>query len=393
MAGVGEDLGMAMPEVLELCIQLDSLAYSTYRDMAKACSDPAIARVFQQMAEEERAHVTWWKELRDAWDKGLIPDVVSDTESLVQNLRSIAEELTQTLPESFEGVSTTRMLEAAAHIEFYMLDPAFAELIELTDPGAARSHRESYGRHIERLVGAIEQAHEESDLARFLARVLRRTWSDNVTLSMFAMRDPLTALYNRRGMGVHLRHWLAWSDRYGRPLAVLLLDVDDFKTVNDRFGHASGDRALKEVARCLRRSVRGSDIVARYGGDEFAIIAPETEDEELRKLMQRIVKACCEASALAEDGTAMRLRVSVGAAVVTGDGWQAGDVGADRRTGGGGSRRKVADEKARPKTPGKPRTKEHRGGISMDRLLAAADRSLYAAKAEGKNRAGEPIAY
>jgi len=383
---------MAMPEVLELCIRLDSLAYSTYRDMAKACADPAVARVFGQMAKEERAHVTWWKELRDAWDKGLIPDVVSDTESLVQNLRSIAEDLNQTLPESFDRISTTRMLEAAAHIEFYMLDPAFAELIELTDPGGARSHRESYSRHIERLVAAIEQAHDEGDLARFLARVLRRTWSDNVTLSMFAMRDPLTALYNRRGMSVHLRHWLAWADRYGRPVAVLLVDVDDFKAINDTFGHATGDRTLKEVAHCLRRSVRGSDIVARYGGDEFAIIAPETEDEELRKLMQRIVEASCEASALAEDGTAVPLRVSVGAAVVTGDGWQSEGEAEGARTSSAAGRKAPAG--AAPKKPTRARSKGHRSrGISMDRLLAEADRSLYTAKAEGKNRAGEPITY
>ena len=387
---------MAMPEVLELCIQLDALAYSTYRDMAKVCPDPTVARVFSQMAREARSHVTWWKDLRDAWDKGLIPDIVSDTESLVLNLRSIAEELTRSLPASFEGASTTQMLETAAHIEFYMLDPAFAELIELTDPGAARSHRESYSRHIDRLVTAIERAHEEGDLARFLARVLRRTWSDNLTLSMYAMRDPLTALYNRRGMSVHLRHWLAWANRYGRPVAVLLVDVDDFKAINDTYGHASGDRALKEVAHCLRRSVRTSDIVVRYGGDEFAIIAPETEGDELRHLMQRIVEASCEASALAEDGTALPLRVSVGAAVVTGNGWQSpeGEETSREAPVGGGKSAGAPPSQPPSRRAAAGRRSGHRsGGISLDRLLAAADRSLYAAKAEGKHRAGEPITY
>lgn len=222
---------MAMPEVLDLCIQMDSLAHTTYLDMASACSDPSISRVFQQMAKEEKAHVTWWEGLRAAWDTGLIPDIVSDSESLVMNLRAIARELPASLPASFEGQSTDRMLEVAAHMEFYMLDPAFAELIELTDPGGARTHRESYSHHIDRLVGAIEQGHQESDLARFLARVLRRTWSDNVTLTMYAMRDPLTALYNRRAMNAYLGHWLAWARRYGRPVSVLLVDVDDFKSI------------------------------------------------------------------------------------------------------------------------------------------------------------------
>ncbi len=360
---------MAMPEVLDLCVQLDTFAHATYKSMAKTCPNPAVARVFEQMAKEERAHVRWWKDLRDAWDKGLIPDIVSDTESLVLNLRNIAEELPAALPGSFEDQSTERMLEAAAHIEFYMLDPVFGELIELTDPGGARSHREAYSRHIDRLVTAIEQSYERGDLARLLARVLRRTWNDNLTLSMYAMRDPLTALFNRRGLSAHLRQWLAWAERYGRPISVLLVDVDDFKSINDAYGHATGDRALKEVALTLRRSVRSSDVVVRYGGDEFAIIAPETDGEELRTLMQRIVDSSCEASVLAEDGTPVTLCVSVGAAVVSGE---------------------AAEAIAQTRTPA-PATGA--GAISMDGLLAAADQSLYAAKAQGKNRAGEPILY
>lgn len=344
-----------MREVLEHCIRIDAFAHDTYAAMADVCDDADVAAVFRRMAKEERGHVAWWEDLLEAWDKGLIPDIVSDTEALTMNLRHLAEELPKSVPDSFAGLSADRMLEVAARMEFYLLDPVFGELIEFTDPGGARSHRESYGRHIERLVTAIEVSYGDSDLARFLSRVLRKTWHDNVALAMYATRDPLTALYNRRGMMAHLRHWLAWAERYERPVAVVLIDIDDFKAINDRHGHAVGDSALREIARALARSVRGSDIVVRYGGDEFAIVAPESDLAELHGLMQRVLKTVRSASVLAQDGSRIPLSVSVGGALAD---------GAEIDT-----------------------------SISSDALLAAADRSLYAAKLSGKDRAADPALY
>jgi diguanylate cyclase (GGDEF)-like protein len=381
---------VSMPEVLDLCVQLDSLAQHAYHDMASACTDAEVAHVFELMAKDGHTHVRWWQDLRDAWDKGLIPDIVSDSESLVMSLRCMAEELPASLPASYDGLSTSRMLEAAAHIELCMLDPVFYELVELTDPGGARLRRGAYDRHVNRLVKAIEEGSDQGDLSQFMTRVLRRTWSDNITLSMHAMRDPLTGLYNRRGMIDHLRHWLSWAERYGRPVAVILIDVDDFKAINDAYGHATGDRALREVAHCLKRSARGSDIVVRYGGDEFAVIAPETEGAGLRDLMQRIVDASCEASVLADDGGAVPLCVSAGAAVTSSAPARAHGMGG---TGVGASAAAGASVAAVAPTATAGRGVDRKAARTIDGLLAAADHSLYEAKQRGKNRAGDPVVY
>ncbi|MBU6406559.1 MAG: GGDEF domain-containing protein [Alphaproteobacteria bacterium] len=99
-----------------------------------------------------------------------------------------------------------------------------------------------------------------------------------------AERDPLTGALNRRGFMRALEQAIAFADRYREPAAVVFIDLDAFKTVNDAFGHAAGDAVLKHVARLLMSHVRESDIVGRLGGDEFGVIlARAAPDEAVRK--------------------------------------------------------------------------------------------------------------
>jgi diguanylate cyclase (GGDEF)-like protein len=102
-----------------------------------------------------------------------------------------------------------------------------------------------------------------------------------------SLTDPLTGLANRRQMDVVLER--AWAAaRRGEPLALVVVDLDDFKAVNDAQGHLAGDRVLRAVADALRQEVRGSDLVVRYGGDEFVIILPRGTEEGARALVERV---------------------------------------------------------------------------------------------------------
>ena len=103
-----------------------------------------------------------------------------------------------------------------------------------------------------------------------------------------AQTDPLTGLANRRALRQALERELARAERYGHPCAVLVLEIDRFKQVNDRFGHLQGDEALRKVAATLRGSCRATDVLVRFGGDEFVVVMPFTPVDEGRRVGERI---------------------------------------------------------------------------------------------------------
>jgi diguanylate cyclase (GGDEF)-like protein len=103
-----------------------------------------------------------------------------------------------------------------------------------------------------------------------------------------ATLDELTGLSNRRGFMVLARHALQWCQRQGNPATLLYMDLDEFKSINDRFGHAEGDLALKAFAHCLMEAVRGSDVIARLGGDEFLVLLTDSTPELALLAVERL---------------------------------------------------------------------------------------------------------
>jgi diguanylate cyclase (GGDEF)-like protein len=143
-----------------------------------------------------------------------------------------------------------------------------------------------------------------------------------------ALSDPLTGIANRRALLGRADYEIARHTRARHTFAVVMLDLDGFKSLNDRFGHAAGDDLLRDVASSLTRAMRAQDTVARLGGDEFCVLAPETDDGGTAQLAHRVKQAVGDVSAGVDS-----VGASVGVAVFPQDGRTAAELmhAADQR--------------------------------------------------------------
>ncbi len=173
---------------------------------------------------------------------------------------------------------------------------------------------------------------------------LERAVTGQEQLRHLASTDPLTGAMNRRALGEKLEQEMDRAARYASLLTCMMIDIDNFKLINDTYGHLTGDRILKQLAALLKREQRSPDVVARYGGEEFVVLLPETTTGESRNFAERVLKRVSGFD-FGEPGRPVRVTISIGLASYP-----------DERVTDGES------------------------------LLKLADQHLYRAKSEGRNR-------
>ncbi len=158
-----------------------------------------------------------------------------------------------------------------------------------------------------------------------LRRTVLRLQSEVATTRRLAYHDPLTGLPNRHLLRDRLEQGAMRASRDGTRVALVMLDLDQFKAVNDELGHEAGDRLLCEVAERLQSCTRGADTVCRYGGDEFIVMLPGvTGNQEVERVTQKI-RACIAGQPFDLEGRNVRIGVSVGVAML-----RPGDLGTEK---------------------------------------------------------------
>lgn len=165
-------------------------------------------------------------------------------------------------------------------------------------------------------VGAMSMDELRAEVARLGDELIRAEWQI-AELEARADVDPFLDIFNRRGFERELRRSLAFIQRYGAQAALVFIDLDGFKDVNDRHGHAAGDGLLKQVAQTLTANVRASDVVARYGGDEFAVLLWHIPEEQAR-LKARDLERVIDATAIEQGGARLSVGASAGMVPLTG---------------------------------------------------------------------------
>jgi diguanylate cyclase (GGDEF)-like protein len=161
---------------------------------------------------------------------------------------------------------------------------------------------------------------EFEETNRDLTEKNARLQQANEVLNQLSITDGLTKLHNHRFFQDHLTREIKRVDRAGEALSMLLIDIDDFKKLNDRFGHAAGDELLTRLAPILNTAIRETDLAARYGGEEFVILAPNTNLKGAYRLAEKVRTTIAESSFILDDSLRpMRVTVSIGVAQFAGN--------------------------------------------------------------------------
>jgi two-component system cell cycle response regulator len=247
-----------------------------------------------------------------------------------------------------DGIATCRLLMADARtrdipVIFLSARGEAADLREGLEAGAHDYVRKPF--HADELVARVQSALRFKRKQDELVAARRELEAKNTELARLAVMDGLTELYNHTHLLKQLEGEFLRASRYGKRLSFLMMDIDYFKRVNDRFGHRTGDRMLREMAAIFRAQLRSIDVVGRYGGEEFAVILPETDHEGALAIAERLRQAVeTHPFELGEEGEPLRVTISIGVATFPG-----------------------------------PRVKR------AEDLVETADRRLYQAKAGGRN--------
>ncbi|MBU0943147.1 MAG: GGDEF domain-containing protein [Proteobacteria bacterium] len=209
------------------------------------------------------------------------------------------------------GEQIDRLIDAVGErarevLDLFAIDPGeikpFSQIMQEANEELGRLNL-SY----EQIVLELKQAKQSAEK---LAMELKQA---NDSLRELAVRDGLTGLYNHRHFQEVLQAELERGGRYGHPIAMLMVDIDFFKSVNDNYGHPAGDKVLKEVSQVLVSLVRNCDFVARYGGEEFAVVLPVTGASGAKVLAQRLRRGV-EQKEIEYNGKLISVTISIGLA-------------------------------------------------------------------------------
>jgi diguanylate cyclase (GGDEF)-like protein len=211
-----------------------------------------------------------------------------------------------------------QLARVAARVETERRVPDFPDNLGARELGRLSEAMQSMARSLLTTEQELQQTN-----ATLEAQVQQRTaelQTANAALEHLAARDPLTGLYNRRSLDARLAEAQALDRRYGagngRVHGLLLVDVDHFKRVNDQFGHPAGDAVLRQLAQLLQANVRVTDVAARFGGEEFAVLLPELAGPLEAVMAAEKIRTAVEAALFPEVG---KVTVSLGVSLASPD--------------------------------------------------------------------------
>ncbi len=283
-------------EIVETCLDMDTRAIEIYRNLSQSTSNEELKKFWDHMSEEESQHVVCWKDLLGLVDEGIIPQIFSNPENTLDELKENFNKINELSVQSVQETELTENFVLAFRLEFYLLHPALERLWHFY--GIIRKEEynpeQEYENHIHEFIVAMRTFGAVTDALEALGETVEKMWFHARSMALDANVDELTGLLNRRGFFNTMTSLASLAKRNMFDSAILMIDIDHFKRINDTFGHQAGDEVLRNVARSIKSQIRASDIAGRFGGEEFILFLPQIEKESIYPLAEKIRTAIQE---------------------------------------------------------------------------------------------------
>jgi diguanylate cyclase (GGDEF)-like protein len=264
-----------MLQIARLCLRLEETAVTVYRKLFAQAPTVELAAFWEDMVQDESAHVDFWRRVVQTGEKSGLPDQFEDKDQVLRELGMALLRAEDLIRRCDDECTVSGAFLLAYRVEVGMLNPAMAVLLNvLASMADGESPEVQYTAHIEKFVDGLVRHSGVTPELELLGETLRGLWRENRTMAKLATRDDLTGVLNRRGFLGIAAQLSFLAQRNEKTVAILMIDLDRFTALNGRFGHEVGDDLLRGVAQTLTRTLRTSDIVARWGGDEFVVLLP-----------------------------------------------------------------------------------------------------------------------
>jgi diguanylate cyclase (GGDEF)-like protein len=297
-----------LAEIITLCQQLDMKAAEVYTELTSLAETPELQEFWQKMAAEERTHVKFWEMVTDLEQCGVLPQFFDDPETIIGELRNTSQKIELLRERCRKAPDVGNQFILAFRVEFYLLHPVFETFFHFVNQISEEPTPEDhYEDHLNNFIAALNRWGSVTPELELVGETLTRLWHENKLLAIQSFHDPLTDVMNRRGFFATIPPLLHYAQRRGLSATVMMIDIDDFKSVNDRYGHQKGDEVIKGVAHSIRTHTRGSDLVGRYGGEEFIVFLLDVNGQKSLAIAEKI-----RAYIAAECFTAIPVTASIG---------------------------------------------------------------------------------
>lgn len=282
-----------LKEIVDTCLEMDEHAIEIYHNLSKTTENEELKKFWEHMSREESLHVICWKNLSGLVEEKIIPQIFENPEATLRDLKENSEKILDLSKQSSASKMLTESFVLAFRLEFYLVHPALERIWhfygivqnELYNP------EREYENHLHEFIVAMRKFGASTIEMEALGETVERLWDQSKSMAREVNFDELTGVLNRRGFFNAMTSLGYLAKRNGYNSAILMIDIDYFKRINDTLGHQEGDILLHKVAHIIKTNIRASDIVGRFGGEEFIVFLPQIEKDNIFQLAEKIRKS------------------------------------------------------------------------------------------------------